>query len=173
MEPAGDFEARAGDCVHRRLPPGATCTVEVIFRPRDGGPASAVLRIVHDGDEGTARLPLTGAGTAPEIFLDPRVVDFGQVEAGRSSAARFVRVVNSGTGPLAISEIRVRGAGAQAFSARPVGCATAPVKPKSSCGIEVRFQPHRRGAFDAEVVIRHNAAGGPDRVSLHGSGRIP
>ena len=71
---------------------------------------------------------------------------FGQVPLGRESDPKFLKVINSGSGPLDITQIRVRGSGAQAFRARPVGCTTAPIKPKSSCGVEVRFKPHRGGA---------------------------
>ncbi|HEX9732536.1 MAG TPA: choice-of-anchor D domain-containing protein [Thermoanaerobaculia bacterium] len=167
------FAARAGDCAKGRLAPGERCTVEVVFQPAGEGDAAGVLEIAHDGGDGPARVPLAGTGTTPDVFLDPLVMDFGQVAVGRESDARFLRVVNSGTGALLVAEVRVRGTGAQAFTARPVGCTTAPVKPKSSCGVEVRFKPHRGGAFEAEVVLRHNDAGGPDRVELRGRGEIP
>lgn len=172
QEAPAAFELRSGACTKGTLAPGRSCAVEVVFRPAAEGDFAASLEIQDDAGGGTRRVPLAGAGTVPEIFLDPLVLDFGQVAVGTLSDSKFVRVVNSGSAPLVIEAIRLRGAGAQAFTARPVGCTTAPIKAKSSCGVEVRFKPHRGGAFEAEVVLTHNVPGGPDRIELRGLGKI-
>lgn len=171
-DPAAGFELRPGTCKGATLGPGKSCAVEVVFQPRADGGHTATLEVSHDAG-GSRRVPLAGTGTRPEIFLDPLVLDFGQATVGNQSDSKFLRVVNSGSGALEIDEIRLRGAGAQAFTARPVGCTTAPIKPKSSCGVEVRFKPHRAGAFEAELVLGHNADGGSSRVEIRGLGRVP
>ena len=170
LEPGGSAAASflldRGDCQAGSLPPGGSCTATLRYRPVAEGDAEATL--VATSDAGVRRIPLRGAGTVPEIFVDPLVLEVSGVAPGSVSEPKFVKVASSGSGPLVIEEIRLRGAGAQAFTARPVGCTAKPLAPKTSCGIEVRFEPRRPGSFQAEVEIRHNAAGSPHRLKLRG-----
>ncbi len=167
---APPFEIAPGRCASRPLQPGGSCTVEVRFEPSAEGAERAFLEVHHTAGRGLHRLALVGTGTAPHVFLDPLRLDFGEVPLGTRSAASFVRLVNSGTGPLSVAEIRTRGTGAGAFTARPVGCTTAPIAAKASCGVEVRFAPRRAGAHQAEVYLVHDATGETDRIPLRGLG---
>lgn len=167
------FELRPGTCAKRALRPGGSCTVEVLFVPGMEGEQTATFEIGHDAGGAPRRIPLTGTGTVPKLFLDPLVLDFGQTKVGSLSKSKFIQVVNSGTGPLEIKSIRLRGAGAQAFTARPVGCTTAPLKPKSSCSVEVRFKPTRGGSIKADLVLNHTAAEGSHTLEIRGLGRVP
>lgn len=164
------FQVETRGCASRTLAPRQSCTVEVRFEPSAEGAERALLEIRHTAGGGVHRLALLGTGTAPHVFLDPLRLDFGEVPLGSESNASFVRLVNSGTGPLTVTEIRTRGTDAGAFTARPVGCTTAPIAAKASCGIEVRFTPKRGGAHEAEIVLAHDATGETDRIPLRGSG---
>jgi hypothetical protein len=45
-----------------------------------------------------------------------------------------------------------------------------PVEPGRHCLIRVRFDPARRGASEAYLLIRHNSSRSPQRISLTGNG---
>ena len=104
------------------------------------------------------------------ILIDATTADPSLRVFGMSLVERHLHSLRRS--PLEIEEIRVRGSGAQAFKARPVGCTTAPIKAKSSCGVEVRFKPHRGGSFSAEVVLKHSGAEGTSKVELRGLGQV-
>lgn len=166
------FELRLGACAKRPLRPDRSCAIEVLFVPLIEGGSTAELEIAHDAGGADRRIPLSGTGTVPKIFLDPLVLDFGRTDVGSLSKSKFVQVVNSGTGPLDIKSIRLRGAGAQAFTARPVGCTTAPLKPKSSCSVEVRFKPTRGGSIKSDLVLTHSAVEGSHTIEVRGLGQV-
>lgn len=59
---------------------GAHEEVRVRFRPQVEGPAQGKLIFVHDGAQGpTTEITLSGVGVAPQVRIDPRTIDFGQV----------------------------------------------------------------------------------------------
>lgn len=159
-----------GQCGRRPLSPGGSCTVEVGYLPAAEGGTRAFLEIRHDAGRGLHRVALVGNGIAPHIFLDPARLAFDEVALGAESPARFLRLVNSGTGPLTVQQIRATGKDAAAFIARPVGCTTGPIAAKASCGVEVRFRPTHPGAHTAELALSHDAEGETDRVPLSGRG---
>ena len=148
------------------LRPGQSCAVEVAFAPTREGVADAFLEIVHDVGAGLHRVALVGEGTAPQAFVEPSQVVFGEVPLGDSTPSRTVRLVNSGSGPLRIDGVRLRGASTEAFDARAENCRE--LEPGDVCRVEVRFAPRRAGASRAELEIRHSAANGLSTISLTG-----
>jgi len=166
----GRFDILPGGCDDGRLEPGTSCSADVVFRPSREGAARAVLEIRHDAGQGLHRVALIGTGTAPHVFLEPLRLSFGEVPIGKTGGPHTVRIVNSGTGELRVNEVRTRGDDAGSFSASAGSCTGAPLEPGANCTIGVRFQPRRDGPHRAELVIRHSAAEGSQRVPLNGLG---
>ncbi len=165
---AGAFEVTAAGCLERPVPAGEDCELEVRFSPTAEGAAGAVLAIDSTAGPEPHRLPLSGAGIAAHLSVDPARASFGEVAVRASSALRTVRIASSGTGELRIGAVTVGGADAGSFVAG--GCADAALAPGAECALEVRFRPQRAGPHRAEVVLRHNAGGGRIRLPLNGLG---
>lgn len=98
------------------LPPGAkavpasggTYTIPVQFCPVDIGSQSAALTIATDLMTGhTAKIPLTGTGSGPQVVVNPGNIDFGAVYIKTTSAAKTITLTNNGDQPLLIGKSTV------------------------------------------------------------------
>lgn len=65
-----DFEIGSGTCAGA-LDPGESCTLGVVFRPKQPGQRAAGLVIRHDAPIGPLRILLEGTGSAPPSSPDP------------------------------------------------------------------------------------------------------
>jgi hypothetical protein len=77
----GSFQLLDENCTGRPLAPGATCTLEVRFRPLSEGVKTANLGLFGDSDGGT-QIVLTGVGSAPEPVAAPEPPATGAATAG-------------------------------------------------------------------------------------------
>ena len=168
---APGFERVGGDCGTVALAPGERCTVELRFRARREGEALGLLEVLH-GAEDLHRLPLLAVGTAPRVFVDQERLAFDEGPVGSRSAPRSVRLSSTGSAPLTVSAVELVGADARAFAVDSGGC-EARLDPGSNCGLAVRFSPRRDGPHRAQLVIRHDAEGDTERVTLVGLGVSP
>lgn len=174
-EGAESFSVTREDCTDAlALAPGDTCQVTVRFAPSAEGEPSARLAVSHDGEGSPAEVVLSAVALpapVPRFAVTPGRVAFGGVAVGGRSGIETVTVRNTGTERLVLRDVRLSGAGAGAFHIVPGSCEGAPyVSPGSECTIGVRFLPTAAGPGVAELVIRHNAAGGEGRVRLEGTG---
>ncbi len=162
------FEVSAEGCLGQPVPPGGACEIEIGFRPTAEGGTQAFLAIDSSAAPEPHRLPLSGAGIAPRLKVDPARASFGQVAVRASSESRSLQVTSSGTSDLQIHRMTVAGADADSFSAG--GCSEAALVPGAACSIEVRFRPQRPGPHRAELLLEHNAGGRRTRLPLNGLG---
>jgi len=172
---AAAFAVTGEDCTEAlSLAPGDTCRVTVRFAPSAEGEASAHLSLAHDGEGSPTEVPVSGTALpapVPRFEVTPRRVAFGAVAVGGRSGIETVTVRNTGSERLVLGDVRLAGAGAGAFQVVPGSCEGAPfISPGSECTIGVRFTPTAAGSDAAELVIRHNAAGGRGQVRLEGTG---
>ncbi|NCG18365.1 MAG: choice-of-anchor D domain-containing protein [Rhodobacterales bacterium] len=90
-------------------------TTNVVFHPDAYLPYDATLVIdSNDQDNQLIEIPITGVGVyapAPDICVDPPVLDFGTV-AGGSSAVGILYIENCGNAPLQLGAIDQTGSGA-------------------------------------------------------------
>ncbi|PKU26478.1 TrbI/VirB10 family protein [Telmatospirillum siberiense] len=100
------------------------------------------------------------------LSVEPVTVDFGVVTLGES-AARQVRLINSGESPASLVQIHLAGQ-PQAFSVTGTCVAGLELNPGNACTLTVIYRPRREGETEAEVVIGHSATGGSLFVSLSG-----
>jgi trimeric autotransporter adhesin len=167
---AADY-ARSGACdVTTPLAVGASCTVNITFRPSSTGARDAALVINANASNGSVTVVLSGAGVAspvPQVALSPSSVDFGSQTVGGVYGARSVRITNSGTANLTVTSISVTGSN---FAAQPSGCDTA-LPPGGSCEVMLRFSANAADVDFAQTLrVESNAGGSPHTVALRGRG---
>jgi fibronectin type 3 domain-containing protein len=85
------------------------------------------------------------------------------------SSAQTVTLSNTGNGALTISSLAITGANASDFAEVANTCGSS-VAAGGNCAISVSFTPSVASAETASVTITDNASGGPQAVSLTGTG---
>ena len=154
------------------LAAGASCTVNVTFTPN----GTIVTRIaslnVNVSAPATSKsVSLTGNTVRPTLGVSPASVAFANQAIRTTSAATAITVTNTGTVPAVFTSVTMGGPNPGSFvlsNGCPIGGAG--LAAGGSCTINVSFRPNRRAARSASVVIRDNAAGSPQRVTLTGTG---
>jgi hypothetical protein len=103
--------------------------------------------------------------------LSPSSVSFADQAVGSTSSPQNVILTNSGTGPLIILSIAIKGANSGDFSQTnncPANLAAA-----ANCQISITFTPSALGARNASLAVTDNAPGPPQSVPLSGTGAQP
>jgi hypothetical protein len=153
------------------LAAGASCTIYVSFTPHSAGPKSATLAIGDDAPSSPQTVALSGRGLAdPDASLSPSALSFGSQTVGTSSV-QIVSLVNTGGGPLEISNIGITGSGAVDF-AETNNC-PASLAAGASCSVSVTFDPPTAGMDSASLTLTDNAGTGSQAVPLSGTGLPP
>lgn len=169
-----DFAVTGGSCsAGGSVAAGASCTVNVVFKPTAVGDRSSTLTIAHNGTGGKSTVSLSGAAvnTSPAITVSPTALTFSSVVATDSTAKR-VTISNTGTGPLVLSALTL--GGSQSSDYRLIASSTCQaggtVAGGSSCVADVVFTPGAMGTRSGTLTIAHNATGSPSTVSFSGTG---
>jgi hypothetical protein len=105
-----------------------------------------------------------GSAAAPGIAVAPAALSFGDQQIGTTSAERQIVLSATGSEPLAITSIEINGDFAETNNCGSV------VPAGTSCAIVVAFAPAAVGARTGNLVITHDAGGGPRGVALDGAG---
>jgi hypothetical protein len=170
---SGDF-ARSGGTCGTTLAASSSCTITLAFSPTAAGSRSGSLSITHSGLTTAVPIALSGTGiAAPQatISLDASTLAFGNQTVNTSSAAKALKVSNTGSAALDFSAITLGGSAAADYSATG-GCAVGtPVAAGSSCTLSVRFAPTVTGSRSATLTLASNASNGSATVSLTGTGQ--
>ncbi|WP_342113307.1 choice-of-anchor D domain-containing protein [Pseudoduganella sp. OTU4001] len=167
-----DFRVTGGSCAAGgTLAAGASCTVQLVFRPAAAGARSGALSISHNATGGASSVTLSGSGNAMAqgtLAMSATALDFGTVLAG-ATTQRTLTLTNSGQAPLAFSAIRVSGAQAGLFTLGGTCSSAAALAVGASCSVVVTAQPAGAGAFAASLDLVSNASNGSAAVGLSGS----
>ncbi|MFC5863373.1 choice-of-anchor D domain-containing protein [Acidicapsa dinghuensis] len=152
---------------------GASCTINVTFKPTAGGSFSATLTLTDGGTASPQTVALTGTGVvpAPAVGFSSGSLTFGSTLVGETSTAQSVTLTNTGTASLTITSVGITGSGATSFT-QTNNCVGTVLAGKS-CTINVSFVPTAAGSFSAAVSVTDNATGSPQSVSLTGTGAVP
>jgi Astacin (Peptidase family M12A)/Abnormal spindle-like microcephaly-assoc'd, ASPM-SPD-2-Hydin len=108
----------------------------------------------------------SGGGT-PTATLSPKTLAFASVAAGTTSASKSITLTNSGTGALSIGSIAASGNFSQTNN-----CSNS-LAAKSSCTVNVSFNPSSLGAITGALTFTDGAATSPQLAKLTGTGVIP
>jgi hypothetical protein len=115
------------------------------------------------------------AQAAPLLTLSSTVslFDFGRRNTGTISAITTIRVLNSGTASLTISNVTLTGVNPGDYQLTASTCIGATLSPNASCTASVRFAPVGVGVRTARLTFADNAAGSQHLVPLTGVGLNP
>jgi hypothetical protein len=170
----GDF-SETGNCVNAVVGAGASCTIQVTFTPAATGSRTGQMTIDANVSGGQLTVALSGTGAAAgAVTLSPAGIDFdpspGQssssppVEVGTTSGLFQVEAGNSGSTPVAITNIAATGP----FAIVSNACGTSTLAALSDCQIQLIFTPTQRGAATGTLTLTDGA--GTQTVALSGFG---
>lgn len=142
------------------LAAGASCTVQLQLIPTTAGPKTGTFRLVSTAGGGvnfTNDVALSGAGFEAPPTVSPATLDFGPVEAGKSSTLNLVYKNTSGVYGINAANFTITpGNPAQAGSFSQTNNCTNPVNPGATCTIQVKFSPAQAGSYSATLTIVSN-----------------
>ncbi|RKG69734.1 choice-of-anchor D domain-containing protein [Corallococcus sp. CA054B] len=148
------------------LAPGATTQVQVTFEPPHIAQFAQELVLSADGPGGSIRtVPLSGQGVEGKLTATPSALSFARTEAGKSSKAVQVTIVNSGTDKLTLSTIAVAGPFSVVLPKLPLE-----LPPRDAFTMDVTFSPLEDGAVTGVLRVFSNAPSSPTVVKLDGEG---
>jgi hypothetical protein len=132
------------------LAAGASCTVEVYFKPAQQGAVTGGLVVTAASASIPAIVALSGTGgAAAAISITPDVIDFPTIGVGHASAPVVVAIANLGdTKPLSGLVLRI-GAG---FRLADGNCGSV-LAPRASCTVSVAFVPASAGLQQANLNV--------------------
>lgn len=163
------FQLDASDCARGTLPAGASCELNVTFRPRAEGETTSVVEIEHDAGRGTKRVPLTGIGTMPRLEISESPLFVGRVGVRRVGEWHELELRNVGSANLTIRSLRLEGPGRRSFDMAADGC-LGTIPPGTSCTAQFRMTPRRKGPQRVEWIVRHDGPGETTTVTVNGLG---
>jgi hypothetical protein len=150
------------------VPAGASCAIDVIFRPTTSGRKSAKLTVNGDGDTGGKAAELTGTGVAPTYTLHPASLAFGGEQLNSATVSQTLTLTNTGSTPLAITKISLSGANPMQFSYTN-NCGPS-VAAGDSCTIDVCFNPTAPGSKSANLTVTAGGGAAAQSAILTGTG---
>jgi hypothetical protein len=166
---AGDF-AQTNNC-GASLAAGATCTINVAFRPASSGARAATMAIASSNPTALA-VSLTGTGVAPAISPDNNAYQFGSITVGTTSAPQTMTLKNVGNAPLIINGFGLSGGNTLDFASTstcPIGGTGLPVG--ITCTVSMTFTPKAIGSRSSILVVSSNDPVTPAlNISLSGVG---
>lgn len=140
-----DFSLEAG---------GAGQDIDVAFTPL--GASVTAQAIVHSDDTATpnSAVDLMGAGTVPELLINPDPLDMGTTYIG-CDKENVVTLTNVGTDTLDISDISESGAGGTIVISS-VGSLPISLEPGDSTEVNLLFTPDRVDTYNATLSVTSN-----------------
>jgi sugar lactone lactonase YvrE len=150
------------------LAAGASCIINVVFKPTSVGAASAALTFTDNASNSPQSVTLLGTGLGAAVSLSQTILTFASQNVNTGSAAKQVTLTNTGNATLSFSGA-LTGANAAAFS-KWSNC-TGPLAPGAFCTISVQFKPTAIGLASAALTFTDSASNSPQSVTLSGTGQ--
>jgi hypothetical protein len=173
----GDFlrNGGGGSC-GTTLAAGATCAINVRFRPTATGLRTGILTVTS-ALAGSGSVALSGTGNGAAAAVTPTSNNFGSVTRGQVSAPFNFTVTNTGTSALtfnATGAFTLGGSNPNQFVLTTGGsCANGQtLAALGSCTFSLTFAPRTGtavGTKTATVRVRSNATNGTQTVSVVGT----
>ncbi len=157
--------SQTNDCPSS-LPVGTHCSIQVVFQPTTGGPKSGELVVKDNALHSPQRVSLSGIATA--LSFSPLGVNFGDQKVGTKSATVPVTLTNTGSVSVSIISIAITGTDPNDFT-QTNNCGSS-LGARSSCTINVVFQPTATGARSAAISVSVSGGGNPSGLPLAGTG---
>ncbi len=144
------------------LAAGVSCTINVAFKPTQGGTRTGTLTVTDNAPNSPQRVSLSGTGTVVE--LSPTSLKFACIPEPIGHCTCFpsgtTTLTNVGSTTLSISDVAISGPFTQ------TNTCGASVTADHSCSINVTWS---RSPGSGAVTISDNGGGSPQTVSLEGT----
>jgi hypothetical protein len=104
-------------------------------------------------------IPIVGAGEGnpvPDIYANPKLIDFGEVDVGRETDPYEITVGNAGPGLLNVAEVQLLGANPEHFTLVPGSVSSSDFETGEAGYFSVKFSPQHQGTWGAEIHIQSN-----------------
>jgi hypothetical protein len=172
---AGDFVVAEDLCGGVTLAPGQSCSVAILFGPREAGPRVAAIAA---GEGPSAVVELRGEGIADSsvvlepaglVLAVPETLDFGEQPVGTTAGPLGVQLVNRRPGAVQFA-IRLRAAEASEYTIALDRCSNEILGSGRACSIQVLFQPAIEGLRAGELILRDLNGSAVQTVPLSGTG---
>ena len=151
---------------------GQSVTLTINFAPSTAGILTGNLSLSASGNVSPNSVPLTGTGVQSQqtlsLTVSPQSVSFGNVPVG-SSGSQTVSLLNSGTGPVNVSQATMAGNG---FGMTGLAVPMT-LGPGQSTAFTVSFAPAGAGSASGNISVVSNAANSASTVALSGTGVQP
>jgi hypothetical protein len=160
----GDYAVASNTC-GSLLAAGASCTVNVNFKPAISGSITGSLAISDSAPDSPQTVSLSGTGSLP-LSLSAATLSFGTVTVGHTSTAKTVTLTNNESSTLSFS---FSASGNYATNSSGTTCG-ASLASKAKCNIAVTFTPTANGSINGAVTITDSAGFSPQLIGLSGTG---
>ena len=163
----GAFSIGNSDCWGATLAPGATCSLQVEFRPNETGFYGGEVQAASAGTNFDAEL--TGSGGRAIISASPDPTDFGSAAVGSRGETHTVTLRNSGDLPGGYFIAIISGGDSASFQLIEENCTGIEIAPGGTCQAVVRFQPTATGLRKATLSF-FGGGEGNQQIALSGNG---
>ena len=151
-----DFLISGGSCADAAaapVPPGGTCTVNLMLMPSLPGPVTGTLTVSEVGfDAVSVTAQLTGLGGDPALAPAPGGGYGGSLVVGTRGEPVPFSLVNVAFNPVSISTLRVEGSHPDDFQLNLDECSRKTLEAGASCDLQVIFSPIAAGRRTANIV---------------------
>jgi hypothetical protein len=150
---------------------GATCTINVVFKPTKAGTQTGTLTVTDNAFNNPQTMTLSGVGTV--LSFSPTSLSFGTQTVKTSSPPQTITMTNVGPNAVTSNKISVTGTRVSSFiiqssSTCPLGSGS--LGAGASCTIVVVFDPQLKGALTANVTVSAAGGGSPHTIPMTGTG---
>jgi len=153
------------------LQAGASCTINVAFRPSATGARAGTLTIASSNPTSLS-VALTGTGVAPVISPSNNAFQFGSITVGTTATSQALVITNVGNSALIFSAIGISGGNASDFTQTnncPIGGVG--LAANVTCTVNMTFKPTAMGNRSTVLAISSSDPVTPVlNVSLSGFG---
>ena len=151
-----DFLVSGGSCaaaVATPVPPGGTCTVNLMMMPSVAGPITGTLTVSEAGfDAVSISTELTGLGGDPALAPTPGGGYGGSLVVGSRGEPMSFTLSNVAFNPVRIVKVEVVGSHPEDFQLNLDECTRKNINAGMACDLQVIFSPTSSGRRTANVV---------------------
>jgi hypothetical protein len=149
------FTVTGGTCqLGLAVPPGQTCTVEVVLTPIAPGPVTGQLTVSESlPDAVSLTTSLAGAGGDPTLYPRRSGIDFEVTPVGDVTIPIAADIENVGVVGASIASVRLAGAHPDDFAITDESCTGRDLGPAATCSLSVAFRPTDAGYRTALVIV--------------------
>jgi hypothetical protein len=169
-DPQSEFELIQDSCAGSQLNPQQSCVATVAFTPAEMGKRLANLEVHAEMPDSPARIEIAGVGIAPLIEIAPSMLSFGPQDVGSTSKPKTVTLRNSGSAPLQIAALELRGGGTKDFRRQRDKCSKETLAPEGACTVEFSFAPRAAGVRSVDLAVSSDSLQKPDDLRISGEG---